>query len=121
MTSIVLQLGHSDLESPFDGLLPYEDWPLMCWTYGHQLSPEICEYHVLVVHTRESVTVAVFHLHVSSLYQPPGVCILILPMYILPSSIHSRKHTNVAHFAMFQGHSMWCTYLSISVEFSDTW
>lgn len=47
----VLQLTCSDLKSPFDGLLPYQDWPLMCWTYAHQLSPEICKYSVLVAHT----------------------------------------------------------------------
>ena len=44
----VLQLTCSDLKGPFDCLLPYEDLPLMCWTYAHQLSPEICKYHVLV-------------------------------------------------------------------------
>ena len=51
VTSIVLQLGRSNLESPFDGQLPYQDWPLMCWTYAHQLSPEICKYSVLVALT----------------------------------------------------------------------
>ena len=37
VTSIVLRLGRSNLESPFDGLLPYQDWPLVSWTYAHQL------------------------------------------------------------------------------------
>ena len=47
----VLQLTCSDLKGPFDCLLPYEDLPLMCWTYAHQLSPEISKYSVLVAHT----------------------------------------------------------------------
>ena len=79
------------------------------------VSPEICKYHHLVAHARESVRVAVFHLHVSSHSQPPWVGILILPMYILPWSTHSRKHTKCCPFPCFTQYevrSMWYKWWS---------
>ena len=53
VASILLQLAFSNLERPFDCLLSYQDWPLMCWTYAPWVSSEICDYYVLVAHRGE--------------------------------------------------------------------
>ena len=94
----VLQLTCSDLKGPFDCLLPYEDLPLMCWTYAHQLSPEISKYSVLVAHTGKSVKVAVFHLHVSSPFNPPEYSF-------------QKTHQMLPIFPCF---TQWCTFLIVS-------
>ena len=109
MTSIVLQLGRSNLENPFDGQLPYEDWPLMCWTYATNCllkyanilswlhSPGECEGRSI-----------------------PRACFFPLPaslsMYSDSSHVHIalkysfQKTPNVAHSHVVQ-----------VMKFSDTW
>ena len=153
VTSIVLQLGRSNLESPFDGLLPYQDWPLVCWTYATNCVSWNIQISCLGCTHRESVKVAVFHLHVSSLSQPPWILIphsvmVAVCFFPLPASLSMYSDSSHVHIALkylFQkthqmlpipmfhtvcdasdvkwcdGHSMWCTYLSVSVEFSGTW
>ena len=104
VTSIVLQLGRSDLESPFDGLLPYQDWPLVCWTYAHQL----CLANIL----------SWLHAHTPGrVWGSQYSTCMFLPTPSLPKHIriHLPENTpNVAHFAMF--HTMWWSqYVSHSV------
>ena len=88
---------------------------------GHMPTNCLLKYAniILVAHTGESMMVAVFHLYVSSHSQPPWACILILPMYLLPWSAHSRKHTKCCPFTCFtqyEGRSMWYKWWSFQVH-----
>ena len=139
VASILLQLARSNLESPFDGLLPYQDWPLMCWTYAHQLSPEICKYHLLVAHTRESLMVAVFYLHVSSHSQLPWILIphsvmVAVCSFPLPASLSMYSDSSHVHidlkYSFQKTHQMLSIHVSPSMkvavcgasdEVLDTW
>ena len=99
VASILLQWALSDLESSFDCLLSYQDWPLMCWTYAHWVSPEICKYYVLVAHTEESVKIAVFHLFFS--HPPTSLCTYSSCMVFPPLASYAESTSNFSHLPWF--------------------
>ena len=108
VTSIVLQLTRSNLESPFDGLLPYQDWPLVCWTYAHHLC--LLKYANILswLHT---------HTHRGECEgcSIPPACFFTSP----PLSIYVFQKTHqllpiLLCFTQCEGRSIWCTILSIS-------